>query len=128
MSTSQELVESKTQLKQKDKILRRVAPLVDIYENDEEILLYADLPGVKKENISINIEGGKLRLEGTRALAQEGAVSWEEFGDVEYLRTFSVPQTIKVDEINAELGDGVLKLHLPKTEAARPRRIEIQTA
>jgi HSP20 family molecular chaperone IbpA len=104
------------------------APLVDIYENDEEILLYADMPGVTKDGIRVNIDNGRLALSGERKLSANGAANWEEFGDVEYSRIFSVPQTIDVNGVNAELKDGVLHLHLPKSEAAKPRQIEIKAA
>lgn len=105
-----------------------VAPLVDIYENDAEILLHADMPGVVKEDIAINIDNGKLSLSGARRVEAKGSAQWEEFGPVEFRRNFSVPQTIDVEKINAVLKDGVLRLHLPKSPAARPRRIEIKTA
>ncbi len=104
------------------------APLVDIYENDEEILLYADMPGVDKDGIRVNIDNGKLALSGERKLVANGAANWEEFGDVEYNRIFSVPQTIDVNRVSAELKDGVLHLHLPKSEAAKPHQIEIKAA
>lgn len=107
--------------------LLTMTPVVDIYENDNEILLFADMPGVTKENISVNIDNGKLSVSGVRKLEAVGSASWEEFGDVEYLRNFSVPQTIDVNKVNAELIDGVLKLHLPKSAAAKPRQIEIKT-
>ncbi|MBI9093067.1 MAG: Hsp20/alpha crystallin family protein [Desulfobacterium sp.] len=106
----------------------KVRPLVDIYECDNEILLHADMPGVKKEDIAIDIDNGKLHLSGVRGIKAEGAANWVEFGDVEYVRSFSVPQTIDLEKINAELKDGVLRLHLPKSEAAKPRQIEIKAA
>lgn len=105
-----------------------VSPLVDIYENEDEILLYADMPGVVKDNITINIDNGKLTLIGTRKVETAGSSQWEEFGNVEYRRNFSVPQTIDVEKINAVLKEGVLRLHLPKSEAAKPRQIEIKAA
>ena len=106
--------------------LRQVTPLVDIYENDDEILLHAEMPGVKKDDIMVNIDNGNLTLSGIRTLTMDGATEWEEFGNVEYQRAFSVPQTIDVNEVRAELRDGILALHLPKSEAAKPRQIEIK--
>jgi HSP20 family molecular chaperone IbpA len=106
--------------------LRQLTPLVDIYENDEEILLHAEMPGVKKDDIMVNIDNGNLTLSGVRTLTMEGAAEWEEFGNVEYQRAFSVPQTIDVNKVKAELKDGILALHLPKSEAAKPRLIEIK--
>lgn len=103
------------------------APLVDIFENDDEILLYADIPGVDKKEVSINIDNGKLSLAAVRKIEPVGSVQWEEFGSVEFRRNFSVPQTIDIDKVNAEFKDGVLHLHLPKSEAAKPRQIEIRS-
>lgn len=102
------------------------APVVDIYENEDEILLHADMPGVAKEDITVHVDNGTLSIRGVRTLAASGAAAWSEFGDVEYRRNFSVPQTIDVAKVHAELKDGVLKLHLPKSEAAKPRQIEIR--
>lgn len=106
--------------------VRQAAPLVDIYENENEILLHAEMPGVQKDDISINIDNGRLTVSGVRTLEKVGAAEWEEFGDVEYQRAFSVPQTIDVNKVNAELKDGILALHLPKSEAAKPKTIEIK--
>jgi len=105
-----------------------ISPVVDIYENDDEILLHADMPGVTKEDVSVNVDNGKLSISGVRNLQVSGAANWEEFADVEYRRTFSVPQSIDVGKVNAELKDGVLKLHLPKSGAAKPRMIKIKAA
>ena len=102
--------------------------MVDIYENDDEILLHAEMPGVKKEDIAVNIDNGNLTLSGLRKLAVDGVADWQEFGDVEYQRAFSVPQTIDVGKVKAELKEGVLALHLPKSEAAKPRTIKIKAA
>jgi HSP20 family protein len=113
---------------EKTRELYEAAPAVDIYENDNEILLHADMPGVPKDEISVNIDNGRLSLSGIRKLETSGAASWEEFGNVEFVRNFSVPQTIDVDKVKAELKNGVLALHLPKSEAAKPRQIEIKTA
>ncbi len=113
---------------EKTRELYEAAPAVDIYENDNEILLHADMPGVPKDEISVNIDNGRLSLSGIRKLETSGAASWEEFGNVEFVRNFSVPQTIDVDKVKAELKNGVLALHLPKSEAAKPRQVEIKTA
>jgi len=108
--------------------LRQLAPLVDIYENNDEILLHAEMPGVQKDQISVNIDNGNLTLSGIRTLAGDGATDWAEFGDVEYQRVFSVPQSIDVERVKAELKDGVLALHLPKSEAAKPKTIQVKAA
>jgi len=84
------------------------------------------MPGVDKKDIKVNIDNGKLFLAGVRSMPISGAVQWEDFGDVQYQRTFSVPQSIDVNKVNAEMKEGVLRLHLPKSEAAKPRQIEIK--
>lgn len=128
MADTKEIVEQKEGQVERNREKPAVVPVVDIYENDEEILLFADMPGVAKENITVNIDNGKLSLSGVRKMETAGAAAWEEFGEVEYQRIFSVPQTIDVEKINAELREGVLRLHLPKSEAAKPRQIEIKTS
>lgn len=105
-----------------------VAPFVDIFENDNEILLQADMPGVDKKDITVGVDNGKLSLGGIRKVETTGASQWQEFESVEFQRTFSVPQSINVEKIVAELKDGVLCLHLPKSEKAKPRQIEIKAA
>lgn len=128
MNEQQDLTIREEQLGERKPQITVIAPLVDIVENDQEILLYADMPGVDRKDISINIDNGRLSLSGVREVKPVGAINWEEFSDIEYRRTFSVPQTIDVSAVNAELKDGVLLLHLPKSEAAKPRQIEIKTA
>ena len=102
-------------------------PAIDVFENDSEILLHADMPGVVKEDISVNIDNGKMTLTGIRRLHTTGAANWREFTDTEFRRIFSVPQSIDIDKVHAELKEGVLRLHLPKSDAAKPRQIEIIT-
>lgn len=128
MSENKELTKRTEGMMERQHNLATVAPVVDIYENDDEILLHADMPGISKENISVNVDNGTLEITGIRNLQVEGAQSWAEFGDVEYRRVFSVPQTIDVGKVDAELKDGTLQLHLPKAEATKPRTIEIRSA
>lgn len=104
-----------------------MVPAVDVYENEKEILLHADLPGVRKDDITINIDNGKMILSGMRYIPTTGAAAWRELADVEFRRTFAVPQSIDISNVQAELKGGVLHLHLPKSESARPRQIEITT-
>jgi HSP20 family molecular chaperone IbpA len=126
MVESKDLVKREKPGRELTRQVQTVSPAVDIYENQDEIVLHAEMPGVARDDISVNIDNGTLKLSGLRKLATSGATSWEEFGDIEYRRTFSVPQTIDIDKVNAELKDGVLRLHLPKSEAAKPRQIAIK--
>ncbi len=128
MTERKDIIKAEEKNIEKTRELLSALPQVDIFENDDEIVLHADMPGVVKDEISVNIDNGTLVLSGVRKLDNKGAASWEEFGDVEYIRSFSVPQTIDVEKVKAELKDGVLKLHLPKSEAAKPKQIEIKAA
>jgi len=103
-----------------------LTPLVDIYENDEEILLFADLAGVRKEDLTVNVENDTLKLIGNRKLDVHGTVYFEEFCGCNFRREFSLPPGIDVERVNAELKDGLLQLHLPKSESLKPRQIEIK--
>lgn len=127
MEKNQDIAKKEETFTKTEKLME-VTPAVDIYENENEILLHADMPGVVKENITVDIDNGTLSISGTRELSSQGTPAYEEFFNVRYLRSFSVPQTIDVGRVEAELKDGVLRLHLPKSEAAKPRQIEIKTA
>lgn len=104
-----------------------VAPAVDVFENDSELLVVADLPGVSKDRMSIHFEKGRLTIEGKRALpAQKPGLVEIEAAD--FRRTFLVPQGIDAEHIAADLANGVLSIHLPKHASAKPRRIEVKAS
>jgi len=103
-----------------------VAPRVDVYENDQEYLIVADLPGVKKEELKLDIDDDELKLEGIRSVQDPGALVAGECRPVDYRRKFVVPQGVDRDKIDAELSAGVLRLRLPKAEALRPRQIAVR--
>ena len=128
MSENKEITKRSENMMEKSEDLMTVAPVVDIFENEDEVLLHADMPGVTKDKISVNVDNGKLEISDVPNLESKGAEHWQSFGDVEYRRVFSVPQSIDVSKVNAELKDGTLKLHLPKAETAKPRKIEIKSA
>lgn len=128
MSESTDITRVEESMPERKSDLPVIAPPVDIYENDEEIMLKADMPGIRKDDLSINIDNGRLAIAGVRKVEKTGAVTWEEFDDVEYRRAFSIPQSIDVGKVSAELKEGVLKLHLPKSEKAKPRQIEISAS
>jgi HSP20 family protein len=98
----------------------RVTPRVDIFENDHEYLLLADVPGVSAEGLRVQFEPPELVIEGDRKL-EGGAV-------VRYARAFQVDDRVDPEGITAELKDGVLRLALAKSAASRPRRIEVRPA
>jgi HSP20 family molecular chaperone IbpA len=94
---------------------------VDVFEGAHEYLVFADVPGVNKEDIDITFERGELRLHASRAPEDRDAPS-------DYRRTFTVGRDVDVDKITAELEHGVLQVHLPKLESAKPRQITIRSA
>lgn len=103
-----------------------IAPRVDIYENSDEVLLLADIPGVDRDSLTINLDKEQLTLEGRVApVSPDGALGWE-YRAVDYRRSFIVPAGINASAISADLKNGVLSLHLPKSDALKPRQIEVK--
>lgn len=103
-----------------------VAPRVDIYENRDEFLLIADLPGIRSSDLSIHVEGAELSLEAPRQVGGFGAPIVREHRELDFRRAFLLPQGLDRERIEAELKDGVLRLHLPKSDAHRPRQIAVR--
>lgn len=109
---------------------RYFVPAVDIYESEEAVHLRAEMPGVDKDGVSIDLENDTLTIHGTRA-ANGGAdehVLFQEFETGHYLRRFTIAETIDREKIEASMADGLLNLTLPKVEPARPRKIEVKNA
>ena len=101
-------------------------PRVDIVETDDELLLYADLPGVTSEDLDVRFENKELVIEGKAAPRHIDARRLRhEYGVGDFYRTFSIGETIDAEKIAAELNSGVLTVHLPKAERLKPRRIAI---
>ncbi len=102
-------------------------PPVDVVEDASGITLYADLPGVPKDRLNLQIEGGTLTIEGEVALqVPEGMEATHiEVSLPRYRRAFTLSKELDVDKVVAELNNGVLKLRIPKAAHAQPRRIEI---
>lgn len=103
-----------------------VAPLVDVFENNDEVLLVADLPGVTQETLSINLDKDQLSIVGRVHEETVGHPVGREYQTVDYRRTFMLPGGIDPAKIAAELTQGVLHLHLPKSDAIKPRQIEVK--
>lgn len=106
------------------------APAVDIFENDQhEIVIKAEIPGLKKDDIDVSVENSTLTLRGKRE--RETEVKEEQYHRVEraygmFSRSFSLPQTVDASRVHAEYKDGVLTLTLPKREEAKPRQVQVQ--
>jgi HSP20 family molecular chaperone IbpA len=109
---------------------RTYVPGVDIVENEKELLLMADIPGVTAENLSVDFERGLLTIHGEVAPRQDAEKSRfviREYGVGDYCRTFQIGEAIDSTKIEAELRDGVLTLRLPKREEVLPRKIVVKT-
>lgn len=102
---------------------RYFRPAVDIFENADELLLYADLPGVAPSDLTVDLENEVLTIQGRRILP---AVQGEEEQTCIYYRTFRLPAGVDANKIDAKLARGVLQLHLPKQEALKPRQITVR--
>jgi HSP20 family protein len=106
-------------------------PAVDIHEEPKQFVVRADLPGVTTKDIEITAEKGVLALRGSRNFEQktdDGHYSRIERVTGRFVRTFSLPENVATDQINARFKDGVLELTIPKIAKAEPRRIEVQAA
>ena len=104
-------------------------PLVDVMENDEAFVFQADLPGVRAGDVDVGFENGVLTIEGKvqpRHAAGRNYL-WREYGVGHFYRSFTVSTPVNVEGIRAELKNGVLELYVPKTESARPRKIQIKS-
>lgn len=104
-----------------------LTPRVDVLETEHEILVIGDLPGVKQENLDIRFEKGELTLHGRRTLVKsEKPTHLNEIDTADYFRSFRISEKIDAEKIWAELKNGVLTLHLPKADAAKPRKIAVK--
>ena len=104
-------------------------PAVDIYETDaHEVVLKAELPEMKREDISVTFENGVLTLKGERKFEQE--TKQENYHRVErrhgaFSRSFTLPNTVDASRINAAYKDGILTIRLPQREEAKPKQIDV---
>jgi HSP20 family protein len=126
MSTQSQIINAKERTRESVAGRPVVAPAVDIYENVEEILLVADLPGVTEEGLVVRLEKDQLSIEGRTELPQPGTPLAVGFRAVDYRREFVVPKGIDADKIAATLKQGVLRVKLPKIPAVKPRQITVQ--
>jgi HSP20 family protein len=105
------------------------APLVDICEDDKEYLIKAELPEVKKEDVKVTAEEGTLTIAGERKFEKEE--KGRKYHRVEraygsFVRNFSLPDDVSAAKVTAEFKDGVLTVHLAKTEKPKPQQIEVK--
>jgi HSP20 family molecular chaperone IbpA len=94
-------------------------PTADIYESEKDFRIVVDMPGVKRDDVSVSVDGGRLELRATRAMDDR---------DVTLVRAFKLPQDVDVDAIEAVAANGVLTLTLTKRRPPEPKRIAIKAA
>lgn len=107
------------------------SPLVDITEDEKEYLVKAELPEMKKEEIKINVHDDVLSISGERKYEKEE--KGKKYHRVEraygsFMRSFTLPEDADGSKVSAEYKDGVLRVHLPKSEKAKPKAVEIKVA
>jgi HSP20 family protein len=107
------------------------SPLVDITEDDKEFVVKAEIPEMKKEDIKINVHDDVLTISGERKYEKEE--KGKKYHRVEraygsFMRSFTLPEEADGTKVSAEYKDGVLKVHLPKSEKAKPKAIEVKIA
>jgi len=108
---------------------RFFSPRVDIFENDHELLLFADLPGVSPQDVDLRYERGELILRGKVAATElPGQPVLEEYESGDFYRVFQIHETIDAAKIDAEFKNGVLTVHLPKQEAVKPKQVKVRTS
>lgn len=106
-----------------------LSPKTDIFENNDEIIIISEMPGVDEKDIDVSFEENAISLSGTidsKIIPAGYEELREEFVSGRYERSFSILSDIKVDKISAKIKDGVLKVTLPKAEKIKPRKIEIK--
>lgn len=104
------------------------APAVDVFEDQDAIKLVAELPGLKPEDVKISIENNTLTLRGEKKqVAEEKTERVHRYERTygRFERVFTLPSTVDADRIEANFEDGLLTVHLPRTEKARPREIPV---
>ncbi|MDP8245995.1 MAG: Hsp20/alpha crystallin family protein [Candidatus Hinthialibacter antarcticus] len=107
---------------------RYVTPPVDIIEYKDKLVLQADVPGVAKDAVKVNVENNVLTLEANHAVDAEHEATYREYELANFYRQFEFSEQIDADKISAELKNGVLTLHLPKVEKVKPKQIPVAYA
>jgi len=108
------------QAQEKIRPARELAPNVDIFENENELLVVADVPGLDPNEIGVHVDLPEFRI--------EAKVQGSPDRPVIYTRTFRVDERIDPERVKADYKDGVLRVHLAKSAAFRPHRVEVQTS
>jgi len=103
-----------------------IAPPVDIFENEDSLIVVADLPGVDKDGVGIRIDDDILTIQGSAKYAQQANVLHQEFTLQNYYRQFQLSDEVDQSKISAESKNGVLTITLPKAEKSKPKQIKVK--
>lgn len=104
------------------------APPVDVAETQEKIIVRAEVPGLRQQDIQIEFENGLLTLRGERKLEKTQGVTWHRVERIygNFSRSFTLPRTVDPEKITASYRDGILEVEVPKREEAKPKQIRIE--
>ncbi len=102
-------------------------PPVDVAETQDKILVRAEVPGMKQEDIQIEFENGLLTLRGERPIEKTEGLTWHRVERIygNFSRSFTLPRTVDPEKITASYRDGILEIEVPKREEAKPKQIRI---
>ena len=102
-----------------------ISPVVDIFESKDEMVMLVDMPGVSKDDTQVNIDNGIITVSGEAKTPVGGDIRYWEFSPCRYHRAFELSPEVDQEKIEADYKNGVLTVHMPKIERAKPRQIKI---
>ncbi len=102
-------------------------PPVDVAETQEKILVRAEVPGMRQEDVQIEFENGLLTIRGERKIEKTDALTWHRVERIygNFSRSFTLPRSVDPEKITASYRDGILEIEVPKREEAKPKQIRI---
>ncbi len=106
---------------------RAAAPSVDVFENADELLIVADVPGVRNDGIDLQVQNDELTLTARRLAVSESPALVREYDETDFVATFRIPAGIDTSAIVAETKNGTLVVRLPKAAAAKARKIVVRS-
>jgi len=102
-------------------------PFIDVHETGDAFDVKAELPGVRKDDVSVSVDNGVLTIRGEKKTENEDKKAHRfECAYGSFVRSFTLPQSIKAEKVVAEYKDGVLNMTIPKAEEAKPKQIEVK--
>jgi len=116
-------VQSREETRSNEKYIR---PAVNILEDEDGLVLTADIPGASKESLDVNVEKGILTISAPAKNTLPGTSAYREFELANYYRQFTIPESLDHEKAKADYVNGILTLRVPKAEVAKPKRIAVQ--